>query len=222
MRASVRPDSQWGTDLFSPLICHAFSLASGEWLNSRQKARSWNVENVMTLTARSPVGPFAGSGNLEELTVTGFRAAKALSQGQVSRMSNAEVEETVTLVRWAATDGKPVCPSVGASMPTTLAAVMAHPGTAANSVRPISALQAGRYSPVTSCLSASAPPPFRASHNALKGKSMRRHPALSRQPGADGRASRPSVAPFERRIDIVARGKPRGGRQNRRHRNAPV
>src|SRR3954447_15435921 len=41
------------------------------------------------------------------------RAAKTLTQGQVFRMSDAEVEATFRLIRWAATDGKPVCPACG-------------------------------------------------------------------------------------------------------------
>jgi transposase-like protein len=41
------------------------------------------------------------------------RAAKTLTQGQVFRMSDAEIEATFRLVRWAATDGKPVCPECG-------------------------------------------------------------------------------------------------------------
>jgi transposase-like protein len=41
------------------------------------------------------------------------RAAKTLSLAQVFRMSDAEAEETFRQVRWAETDGAPVCPHCG-------------------------------------------------------------------------------------------------------------
>ena len=41
------------------------------------------------------------------------KAAKTLSLAQVFRMSDAKAEETFRKVRWAETDGAPVCPHCG-------------------------------------------------------------------------------------------------------------
>jgi hypothetical protein len=41
------------------------------------------------------------------------RPAKSLSLAQVFRMSDAEAEATFVKIRWAQTNGSPVCPSCG-------------------------------------------------------------------------------------------------------------
>ena len=91
------------------------------------------------------------------------RAAKTLSLAQVFQMKDADAEMAFRRIRWADTNGEPVCPHCGSLDAYDCRRFKGAPRFRCRAAKRISASRLARCSPAISCRSAAISRPSRSS-----------------------------------------------------------